>query len=390
MTNSKKKICFITGSRADYGLMKELMHLVSGDSNFELKIIVTGAHLSNLYGNTFKEIEDDGFKINEKLSIINNDDSATGIAKSIGEGVKSITKAIIKVKPDMIILLGDRYEILSAAISALICNIPVSHIHGGEVTPSCYDDSIRHSVTKMSHLHFVANNSFKKRVIQLGESPKSVFTVGGMGIDSIKKTKTLSKKQLENDLGIKFSKKNLLITFHPETLIKSNKLTQVNNLLSALGRLKNTSLLFTMPNADIDSSKIIDRIKKFVRSNNNSTFIKSLGQIRYFSYIKYADGVVGNSSSGLLEVPAFKKGTINIGDRQKGRPQAISVINCKAIEKDITLAIKKLYSPRFQESLKNVVSPYGAPGASLKVFNIIKKIDLNNITIKNFNDINQK
>ena len=388
MINPKKKICFVTGSRADYGLMRELMHLVNNDSNCVLKIIVTGSHLSNFYGNTSKEIKEDGFVTTEKVPVINKDDSAGGISKSIGEGVKGITKALLKINPDIVILLGDRYEILSAAISALVCNLPIAHIHGGEITPSCYDDAIRHSITKMSHLHFVANNLFKKRVIQLGEPPKSVFTVGGMGIDSISKIKKLSKKQLENELGVKFLKKNLLVTFHPETLTRSNKIEQISNLLNALGKLKNTSLLFTLPNADIDNKKIIKKIKEFVGAHKNSLFIKSLGQVKYFSYIYHSDGVIGNSSSGLLEVPTFKKGSINIGDRQKGRPQAASIINCMAIEKEITLAIKKLYSKKFQESLREVISPYGKAGASLKIFKIIKKTNLKNITVKQFQDIN--
>ena len=387
MKSDKKKICFVSGSRADYWLLRSLLFLVDKDSDLDLCIIATGSHLSPLYGLTYKDIESDGFIINAKVDIIHNDDSSLGVTNAISKAIKGIGEELDAIKPDIVVLLGDRYEILSAAIAALVSKVPVAHIHGGELTPNCYDDAIRHSITKMAHLHFVANSVFKKRLIQLGEQPSTIHTVGALGVDTVKKIKRLKRIELETVLGIKFKDKNLLVTFHPVTLSKCDIGLELKELLDALAELESTLILFTLPNADSDSRVIIDMISTFVTSNKNARLIKSMGQVNYFSFISHADGVVGNSSSGLLEIPSFKKGTINIGDRQNGRPCASSVINCKSRKKDILLALKKLYSKQFQINLVKTINPYGSAGAANKIYKAIKNHDLGTGTAKQFNDV---
>ena len=298
------------------------------------------------------------------------------------------TSKILKtLRPDLVIVLGDRYEILSSTISAHLCRIPVAHIHGGEVTHGVIDDAFRHSITKMSHIHFVANAIYKKRVIQLGESPKNIYVVGGLGVDSISKTNFLTKHELEKKFNIKFNKINFIVNFHPETLNKNLAKKQIRELLSALKKLKNTSLIFTMPGADLESQIIIKLIKKFTKKNKNAYFFKSFGQVNYFSLLKQIDGMIGNSSSGLLEMPYFKKGTINIGERQSGRLIAKSVINTKIEKNKIFLSIKKLLSKSFQKTIKNSNHPYGKPGASEKITKILKKINPKKINKKVFFDI---
>ena len=283
--------------------------------------------------------------------------------------------------------MGDRYEILPVAIGALISSIPVAHIHGGELTYGAYDDAIRHSISKMSFLHFVATEEYKNRVIQLGEDPKRVFNVGGMGVDSINNIKLLSRNDLEKELNFEFGLKNLLVTYHPTTLSPQSSKTEINTILEALKMYEDISLIFTYPNADNDSFEIIKSIKNFCFNRKNSIFVKSLGQIKYFSFINHVDGVLGNSSSGLIEVPSFKKGTINIGFRQDGRIKAESVIDCEVSKESIKSGIEKLYSSNFQEKIKNVLNPYGSGGATEKIIDIIKNFDKPEEIQKEFFDI---
>ena len=383
-----KKICVVTASRADYGLLKCLMEEIKNSSKLKLQLIATGSHYSKKFGETIKIIKSDGFKIDYKIKLPLKSDTAKGTIKTLSFLLDRFPDAISKVKPDMILLLGDRFEILAVATAALIARVPIIHLHGGELTEGAYDDSFRHSITKMSFLHFAAHEKYKNRIIQLGEKPKYVFNVGGFGIDNIKKIKLLSKNGLETKLNLKFLKKNLLITFHPVTLEKDQNNKQINSMLKSLQRLKNTGLIFTLPNADTGNDIIFKKIKLFCKKNKNARCFKSLGQTIYLSCMKHVDGIVGNSSSGLMEAPAFKKGTINIGDRQGGRLKSISVIDCKANLASISKALKKLFSKKFQVLLKDIKNPYGDGGASLRTVKILEKIALPTSTKKKFHDIN--
>ena len=381
-----KKICVITGTRAEYGLLKWVINGIQVDPDLTLQIIVTGMHLSPEFGLTYKEIERDGFVINHKVEMLLSSDTPIGIAKSIGIGTVGMADAFYSLQPDLIVVLGDRFEILSAVSAALVFRIPVAHLHGGEATEGLIDEAIRHSITKMSHLHFVASKEYRNRVIQLGEQPDRVFLVGGLGVDNIKKTSLLNKSELEKSLNFKLGRKSLLITFHPVTLEAGAVESQFRELLAALSSLKKTQLIFTLPNADTDSRGISRLLEDFLSRNTNARAYTSLGQVRYLSCISHVDAVIGNSSSGLTEVPTFKKGTINIGDRQRGRLQAGSVINCVPQRKAICDAITQLYSDNFQSKLSGVTNPYGEGGASESIVETLKNISLSGIVKKQFYD----
>jgi len=381
------KVCVITGSRAEYGLLRLLMQGIEKDPTLTLQIIATGSHLSKDFGLTYQEIENDGFKIDYKVEMQQHSDSPPDIAEAMGRCISGCGRAIEAMKPDLIVLLGDRYEILAAAAAALVAKIPVAHIHGGEVTTGAFDDALRHSITKMSQIHFVATEKSSKRVIQLGEDPKSVFLVGGLGVDAIKNIELLNREELENELEMKFLNKNLLVTFHPETLDSKAPEKQFEELLYALDFVEDTSLIFTMPNADTGGIKIAKMIEGFVKTHSNAHFYKSLGQKKYLSVIAQVDGVIGNSSSGLLEVPTFKKGTINIGNRQLGREQSQSVINCKPLKESIKSALETLYSIDFGTTVSESINPYGEGGASLRILSIIQELSLVEITKKTFYDL---
>ena len=382
-----KKICVITGSRAEYGLLRKLIKLLDVSELFQLQLIVTGSHLSKKFGETVNEVERDGFKINSKIDINLVSDTPIGISKSTSIGLSGFADEFELLNPDMILVLGDRFEILSAVIAAMYARIPIAHIHGGELTEGAIDDAIRHSITKFSHLHFVGNEVYRKRVIQLGEKPERVFNVGGLGVDAINDINLIPKNKLEKDLNIKFLKKNLLITFHPVTLEDKSSLKQISELLDALSNLQSTSLIFTMPNADGDSQVIFEKIEDYVSCNKNAYVFISLGQVRYLSCLAQVDAIVGNSSSGLHEAPSFRKATINIGDRQKGRIQSKSVINCKPLSQDIQKAIKDSYSQEFKERLLNVQNPYGDGGAAKRIVGTISNVDLSSLIHKEFYDL---
>ena len=384
----KMKICIITGTRADYGLLRWLMKSVREDSKFELQIIATGMHLSSEFGLTYQEIEKDGLRINYKIEMLLSSDTPSAISKSTGLGLIGFGDAYNKLQPDIIFVLGDRFEILAASIAALFAKIPIAHIHGGETTIGAFDEAIRHSITKISWWHFVAAEEYLQRVIQLGEDPKRVFNVGGLGIDAIKKTKLLSKNELINKLGIKFSSKNMLITYHPVTLEKQTSKKHFQSLLNVLGNLEDCFLIFTMPNSDPDSQVIKLMIKNFISSNKDrSISFTSMGHLNYLSTMQFVDCVVGNSSSGLIEAPAFNIGTINIGDRQKGRLKAKSVIDCKPTKTSIKDAISTLYSEEFQNNLSTVVNPYGEGDAIEKIMEILKNITIPDEPKKEFYDL---
>lgn len=383
----RRKICFVTSGRADYGLLRWVMRAVKDDPELQLQIIATGMHLSSTYGLTYQEIEEDGYFIDARIEILGPPDAAKEISESMGIAITGIARAINDLEPDLLVVLGDRYEIFAASAAALVSKIPVAHLHGGEVTTGAFDESFRHAITKMSHLHFVATEEYKSRVIQLGENPQNVFLVGGLGVDSIKMLSLLSRDELETRLGFVFGEKSLLITFHPATLDSDPPEHQMRELLRALSSLNDTTLIFTMPNADTGSDDMIQMLLDFVETNKRAKIFSSLGQLMYMSCIAQVDGVVGNSSSGLTEVPTFKKGTINIGDRQQGRLQASSVINCQPSEVQIKSAIERLYSPEFKLNLAKTSNPYGAGGASLKIAKVLKEVSLDGIIKKPFYDL---
>ena len=387
MVAQKRKICIVTGSRAEYGLLKAVIELVDKSSELELQLVVTGMHLSSEFGFTINEILNDNFHINKKLETLISSDTPVGVSKSIGLGVIGFAETLEELKPNLIVILGDRYEILSIAICALIAKIPLAHISGGEITEGAIDESIRHSITKMSSIHFVAAEEYKRRVIQLGEDKNKVFNVGGLGADICKHSDLFKKEYLEDFLNFKFKSKNILITFHPETLDLKYTECQIDNLLLSLANFENIGLIFTMPNAD-SRSKIIDsKIQRFCFENKNSTYIKSLGQKKYYSCLNIVDGVVGNSSSGICEAPSFKIGTVNIGDRQKGRVRCESIIDVNNEQKEITNAIKMIISEEFKSKIKSVINPYQINNTSENIVRIIKEINLQGITKKKFFDL---
>ena len=385
----KRKVCIVTGSRSEYGVLKLLMRRIENDSGLSLQLLATGMHLSKEFGFTYKEIEKDGFKINKRIDILLESDKAIGIAKSTVKAIEGFAKAYKELKPEIIVVLGDRFEIFGAAIAAHISRIPIAHIHGGELTEGAFDDAFRHFITKMSHLHFTATEEYRKRVIQLGENPKRVFNVGAIGLDNIKKLKLFPKKELENNLNFRFNKHNFLITFHPVTLENNTSKKQFQNLLNAFKELKDTNIIFTKTNADTGGRIINAMIDSYTKRNKGRAIsFASLGRLRYLSTMQYVDAVVGNSSSGIIEAPSFKIGTINIGDRQKGRIKADSVIDCNPSKESILMAFKILYSKKFQKKLKDVKNPYGEEGdVSKKIKEIIKKRDLSDILKKEFYDI---
>jgi GDP/UDP-N,N'-diacetylbacillosamine 2-epimerase (hydrolysing) len=382
-----KKICVVTGSRAEYGLLKNIIKLIKLEPTMQLQIIATGSHIAEKFGSTYKEILEDGIDIDFKIEILDDiiNEQTTSIA--MGKVQAEVSKILQDTKPDLLLVVGDRYEILSAVIAALLCKIPVAHIHGGEVTTGAFDDSIRHAITKMSHLHFVATERSKKRVLQLGEKPETIFNFGGLGVDAIESNEYVSKEEVQKLTGIKFREKNLLITYHPETMSSKSPREQISIVLDALAKKNEINFIFTGVNADPGTDEITNEIKKFVELRSNAIYCSSLGQRNYLSTILYCDGVVGNSSSGILEVPSFKKATINIGNRQLGREMADSVINCE-LDCDLILkSIDKIYSEDFKAILSKVSNPYGRGGASLKIFEEIKKADLSSLVVKSFHDL---
>lgn len=384
------KICVATGTRAEYGLLKPLIDKIKSEPSFSLQLLVTGAHLSPEFGLTYKQIESDGYTIDSKVEMLLSSDTAEGITKSMGLGMIGYADALKQLTPDLLIILGDRYEMLSLASTALIYRIPIAHIHGGELTEGAYDDAIRHSITKMSVLHFTSTEAYRKRVIQLGEQPDRVFNVGAIGLDNFRSLKFLSKEELEEDLQIKFRKYNYLVGFHPETLSDKPVEFQFEQLLSALREQQDSFFIFTKANADTHGRVINQLMVEFVKENSyQSALYPSLGTLRYLSLMRYVTAVVGNSSSGILEAPSAPTATINIGDRQKGRIQADSIVNCPPDSKAILFAFEKIKSKSFIRKIKEVINPYGDGTTSQKIIHILKSINLSDLQTKTFYDIQQ-
>ena len=386
---NKRKVVLVTGSRAEYGILRYVIKYLKESNFLDLHLIVTGMHLSHEFGNTYKEIENDGILINDKVEILLSGDSPTSISKSIALGIISFSEIFEKIKPDFLLVLGDRFEIISASISATVSRIPIVHIHGGETTEGVIDESIRHSITKMSHIHFPSTEEYMERVIQLGEDPKNVYNFGSPAIDSIFNLNLVKKDKLEKLINFKITEKYFIVTFHPVTLENFSAQNQFMELLLALKNFNSYKIIFTYPNSDMNGRIIIEMIEEFIKLNKlNSISFKSLGQLKYFSLLKSATLVIGNSSSGLIEAPSFKIPTINIGDRQRGRVKAKSVIDCSPTKKSIEQAIKKGISKQFRECLRELKNPYGFKGASKKIVNTLEKIKFDQVILKKkFHDL---
>lgn len=382
-----RKICVVTGSRAEYGLLSGLMHAIQDDSELELQVIATNMHLSPEFGLTYRDIEADGFHIDKKVLMLLSSDTANATAKSVGLGFMGFADAYEDLKPDMIVVLGDRYEIVSAVSTALFYKIPVAHLHGGEITEGAYDDCIRHAITKMSHLHFTSTEEYRKRVIQLGENPDRVFNVGAPGIENIKKVPLMSREELEATFdGFTLGDKCLLVTYHPVTLENETAAEQIRNLLSALDELPDYKVIFTLPNSDTDGRIIIRLINEYVAKHpGRAVAYPSLGLRRYLSALKYVKAAVGNSSSGIIEVPSFGIPTLNIGDRQRGRLAAESVVDCGTGKEEILSGLHKILSSDFR--LEGVRNPYEGNHTTDEILRVLKTYPLEGLIQKSFYNI---
>jgi len=382
-----RKICVVTGGRADYGLLRLLMFEIRKNRQFQLQVVATGSHFLPKFGSTYREILKDGFKINARVDIKPVGDSALALGQAMGLGVKGVSRALAKLRPDLLVLLGDRYEILAAAAAATLAGVPIAHLHGGELTEGAYDDAFRHAITKMSHLHFVSTAAYQKRVIQMGESLSRVFQVGALGVDNVKAQRFISRKGLEKYLQFKFQQKNLLITFHPETLANSDIEQQSNSLLRALQTLSNVGMIFTMPGADRNGRVIWKKIRTFVRKHHHAVAFRALGSRPYLSIMREVDAVVGNSSSGLLEAPVLKKPVVNIGNRQKGRIRAANVIDADYRPGCISQAISKAFSPKMRRCCAILKNPYGQGGTAKRIVKALSELNYSEIHQKRFWDL---
>lgn len=373
-----KRIGIMTGTRAEYGLLKSLMQEINKDNDLELYLIVSGMHLSPEFGMTYKEIEEDGFEINAKVEMLLSSDSPAGISKSIGLGVIGFADEFQRADLDMLILLGDRYEALSAAICALVMRIPIAHLHGGELTEGAIDEGIRHSITKMSYLHFTSTEQYRNRVIQLGENPERVFYVGALGVENIKKINLMTKEELERSIHFEIDENTVIVTYHPVTLENNTVEEQFLNLLKVLDRNPKIRMIFTKANADTNGRIVNELIDKYAAQNSErACAFVSLGQKRYLSALKYCRIVIGNSSSGIIEAPSFGKPIINIGDRQKGRICADSVINCGYTQQEIQQAMETALTKEFENKASNCRNPYEKENTAANIISVIKDYLLN-------------
>ena len=391
-----RKICIVTGSRAEYGILRGLMKAIKDDSELQLQIIATNQHLSKLQGETYKEIERDGFTIDYKVYMADDEapDNANTTAKSISRGVAGFADAFDALQPDLLLILGDRYEMLAVASTALIYKIPIAHLHGGEITEGAFDDAIRHAITKMSHLHFTSTEAYRKRVIQLGEQPERVFNVGALGVENVLRNDFMSKEEIEQSLNFLMTDKCFLCTYHPVTLSNMPSEIQVQSLLEALDDYKGYHIIFTYSNSDTNSQIIIKRIQEYVdRNQGRCMFIPSFGQRRYFSALMYMTAVIGNSSSGIIEVPSFGIPTLDIGDRQKGRIAADSVIHCGYSTEEIKDGLKKVVAYGHKAIDRSTFgrlqgkNPYYKEGTCDAILNVIKTYPLDNLVQKHFYDL---
>lgn len=382
-----RKICFVTGTRAEYGLLSRLMRLVKEDNDLRLQVIATNMHLMPEYGETYKEIEKDGFTIDKKVYMHKPSDDAHGIILSMAEEMQGMNEALSELKPDILVLLGDRYEILVAAQVALIHRIPIAHIHGGEVTEGAFDDAIRHSVTKMSSLHFTSCEEYRHRVIQMGEQPSRVFDVGSLGVENIKAVPLMTKDELEASLDFKIDTQTILVTYHPVTL-GGDPAKDIREFLNALDQFKDLKVIFTMPNSDTGRDAIALAVENYVEKHSNSAkAYTSLGLRRYLSTLQFVKAAVGNSSSGIIEVPSFGIPTLNIGDRQKGRLASKSVVNCGTSKDEVIAGLKLCLSEEMQKAAKTYENPYAKPDTANLIYQELKNVELAGLNLKTFYDL---
>ena len=385
-----RKICVVTGSRAEYGLLSGLMRAIQEDKDLQLQVIATNMHLSPEFGLTYREIEKDGFQIDKKVQMLLSSDTPNATTKSVGLATIGFADAYEDLQPDLIVVLGDRFEILAAVSAALFFKIPVAHLHGGEITEGAYDDSIRHAITKMSHLHFTSTEAYRQRVIQLGEQPDRVFYVGAIGVENIKRVPLMSQAELEESIRFELGKKSLLVTYHPVTLENHMAADQCRNLLEALDEFPEYKVIFTLPNSDTDGRVIIQLINEYVSLHSERCMaIPSLGLQRYLSALKCVSAVVGNSSSGIIEVPSFGIPTLDIGDRQKGRIAAESVVHCGNDSRSIIEGMQQVLSDAFQEMAKNVQNPYDKEDTIAFIHKIIRDYPLEGLEKKSFYNLCQ-
>ena len=388
MTDQPRKICIVTGSRAEYGVMYWVLKKLQADDAINLQVIATGAHLSAEHGMTHRVIEDDGFRIDKKIDLRLSDDSPEGIARSFGICVTGVAEALQDLRPDVVVVVGDRYEILAVAQAALICRIPLAHIHGGEITEGAMDDAMRHAITKLASLHFVAAEPYRQRVLQMGENPDHVFPVGGPGLDNVFRLALLDRPALDKSLGFELGERFLLVTYHPATLGEMAPSQAVGELLAALDEFGDFKILMTGVNADTGNRQIADRFSAYAdQQPERAHLVSSLGQHRYLSAVKHCTAVVGNSSSGIHEVPALHKPTVNIGNRQAGRLRPVSVIDCNEDRGSIAEALRRALLPDFTAVAETATSPYGEGGASEKIAELLAAVDLSGIVRKRFFDL---
>lgn len=384
---SRRKICVITGSRADYGLLFWLMKEIQADSALELQVAVTGMHLAPEHGNTFQQITADGFPISAKVDIELRGDDPVSLCRSMGLGIQGFGEAFAKLRPDVVVVLGDRYEILAAAEAAMFSRLPIAHIHGGEATEGLMDEAIRHSITKMAHFHFVAAEPYRQRVIQLGEDPQRVFNFGAPALDQIRRAKLMPKADWEKSVGLSLRELNFLVTYHPVTLEGGDPTLAFRELLRAFDQFPEVAILFTKANADLGGAAINAVMEEYVKKNPGRTQISAaLGQARYFAAISLVDVVVGNSSSGLIEVPSFHKPTVNLGDRQKGRLRPDSVIDCAENATAIEAAIRRAISPEFRAVVAKTRSAYDSGDTASRIYQTLKSSSLD-VLMKKFQDV---
>lgn len=383
-----RKICVITGTRAEYGLLSRLMRLVANSSDCQLQVIATNMHLLPEYGNTYQEIEADGFRIDAKVYMYKSSDDSLGIVESMAEEMSGMNKALAALRPDLVVILGDRYEMLVAAQVAMLHRIPVAHLYGGDITEGAYDDSIRHCITKLSHLHFTSTEEYRQRVIQLGEQPDRVYYVGSLGVENIRKMPLLNQSELEEWVGISFDKPIVLATYHPVTLGCRTPMEDILDFLSALDEFPHLQVIFTMPNSDQGGDLIREAILRYCANNSERCkAFPSLGVKRYLSLMRYAVAVVGNSSSGLVEVPSVHIPTLNIGDRQKGRARSLSVIDCQSDKASVVEGLKKVLSDEQFQLSRYAQNPYEKAGTAQSIFDVISTHPLESLTQKSFYNI---
>jgi GDP/UDP-N,N'-diacetylbacillosamine 2-epimerase (hydrolysing) len=383
-----RKICVYTSTRAEYGLLRNLINEIHICPELHLQLLVSGTHLAPEQGMTIEEIRCDGFEPDQCVDIELNDDSPEGICRSMGIAISSYGKFFMEFNPDLLVVLGDRFETFCCASAAQVCCIPIAHIHGGEITEGAFDEAFRHSITKMAHLHLPCCEEYRRRIIQMGELPEHVYNVGALGVENIRAMKLMDKYELEESIGFKLDKPFFLITFHPVTLEKNTSGDQFAELLAALDQYPEHKCIFTQANADTDGRIINQMLNDYAKLYHNRCLMSpSLGYLRYLSAMRLCDAVIGNSSSGILEAPALKVPTINIGDRQKGRIRTESVIDCQPKKDSILAALKTMYSNNFQSNLQHMEIPYEKHGTAKKIKEILKETDLSNILKKQFYDI---